>query len=139
MGTYLVIVYPDIGKSTIAAARSIPREWFDATGAYNWGIPRASKLVQAHKDLSICALADNQELLYDSFDVIFLLLLDETMLEHRTELRTTTDYNKNHDEMSDILTMHRHFEQNLLHTATTAINVRKPTNDVVDAIIHLSV
>ncbi len=122
----------------IPIPRPVPRGWFDTTGAYNWDILRVTTLLQKDDDVYICALADNQESFYDAFDKIFLLLLDEPLLQHRIELRTTTDYGKEHDEMADILLMHRRFESSLLNAGAIPINVQKSLHDVVEEIIRLS-
>jgi hypothetical protein len=120
----------------IALPSPVPRGWFDTTGNYNWDIPRVSALLNAHEDVYICALADNQEILYDVFDCIFLLLLDEVELEKRLFLRTTTNYGKDAGELADILMLHRPFEQSLLNRGAISIDVSKAVPDVVDEILN---
>jgi gluconate kinase len=111
--------------------RPVPRGWF-TTNAYNWDIIRVQQLLDAHDELYICALADNQELLYPSFDKIFLLMLDETVLQQRLAMRTTANYGKDRDELSDILLAHRHFEQSLLAQGAIPINVTASLRDVAN-------
>lgn len=114
----------------------VPRGWFDITGGYNWDIPRVLSLINLRDDIFICALADNQESLYDSFDKVFLLILDETELEKRLRLRTTTNYGKDAGELADILTSHRHFEQSLLARGAIGISVSKAVPEVVNEILQ---
>jgi hypothetical protein len=116
----------------------VPRGWFNDTGQYDWDIPRVLSLINSHEDVYICALADNQEILYDVFDRIFLLILDEAELEKRLRLRTTTNYGKNSGELADILLMHRHFEQSLLERGALGINTEKAVPEVVDEILKRS-
>jgi hypothetical protein len=116
----------------------VPADWFDTTGRYVWDLSRIMKLMQQHDDVYICALADNQEELYGFFDKIFLLLLDETLMRHRLEQRTTTRYGKDSDELSDIMKMHRHFESSLLNAGAVSIHTDKALPDVVSEILKLS-
>jgi len=113
----------------------VPRGWFETTGGYNWDVPRVSALLNSHDDVFICALADNQERLYDLFDAIFLLTLDEVEMEHRLRLRSTTVYGKDLAELADILLHHRHFEQNLLARGAIAIAAKKAIPEVVNQIL----
>jgi 2-phosphoglycerate kinase len=115
----------------------VPAEWFN-TNRYIWDLTRVTQLLQQHEDVYLCALADNQEDMYASFDKIFLLVLDETLMRHRLEQRTTTNYGKNPDELSDIMKMHRHFEASLLNAGAVTINVDKALPDVVSEILSLS-
>jgi hypothetical protein len=113
----------------------VPRGWFSDTGEYNWDVVRVLKLLNSHDDVFICALADNQEQLYQEFDRIFLLLLDETVMEQRLRLRQSTSYGKDHDERADILLNHRHFENNLLEIGATPIQSEHAIPQVVDEIL----
>lgn len=117
----------------------VPRGWFTTTGGYNWDIPRVLSLINSHMNIFICALADNQELLYDQFDKIFLLTLDETELEERLRLRTTTSYGKDFGELADILTAHQHFEQSLIGRGAVEVNVSKAIPEVVTNILQYAV
>jgi hypothetical protein len=119
----------------IPLPQPVPRGWFETIGGYDWNIPRLSEILNSHDDVFICALADNQESLYDTFDKIFLLLLDEVDMEHRLQTRTTTDYGKNSDELADIMQDHRHFEESLLNAGAIAIDVKKAIPEVVDEIL----
>ncbi len=117
----------------------VPRGWFDDVGGYNWDIPRVTQLLDSHDDVYICALADNQEILYDVLDYIFLLTLDEVELEKRLRLRNTTNYGKDAQELADIMTLHRHFEQSLLNAGAIQLNVAKNLPEVVDEILSYQV
>jgi 2-phosphoglycerate kinase len=115
----------------------VPAGWFD-TNRYIWDINQVTQLLQQHDDVYLCALADNQEQMYANFDKIFLLMLDETLMRHRLEQRTTTKYGKDLSELSDIMKMHRHFESSLLNAGAIAVNVDKALPDVVSEILSLS-
>ena len=47
----------------IPLPQPVPRGWFGTTGGYNWDITRVIALLNAHEDIFICALADNQEII----------------------------------------------------------------------------
>lgn len=116
----------------------VPRGWFDTTGSYNWDIPRVIVLLNSHEDVFICALADNQNSLFEYFDKIFVLVLDEVELENRLQQRTTTTYGKDHDELADILVLHKHFEQSLIENGAIAINTHDSVQFVVDELLKLT-
>ncbi len=113
----------------------VPRGWFETTGGYNWDIPHVSVLLSSYDDVFVCALADNQEELYDLFDIIFLLTLDEVEMEHRLRLRSDTTYGKDPHELADILLHHRHFEQSLLAHGAVAVNAAQAIPQVVNEIL----
>lgn len=115
----------------------VPADWFNSY-RYVWDIDRVTQLLGQHDDVYVCALADNQEELYSTFDKIFLLLLDETLMRHRLEWRTTTRYGKDRNELSDIMKMHGHFESSLLNAGAIGINTDKALPDVVSEILKLS-
>jgi hypothetical protein len=113
----------------------VPRDWFDDIGNINWDIPRVTTLLNSHDDVFICALADNQEALYDLFDFIFLLTLDEIEMEQRLRSRTTTNYGKDSGELADIFVNHQHFEQSLRERGAIEISVKPALSEVVNEIL----
>ena len=113
----------------------VPRGWFAETGGNNWDIPRVTKLLVSHDDVFICVLADNQQILYDVFDFIFLLTLDDIEIENRLKSRNSTQYGKNSGELSDIMTFHHHFEQSLLNANAIEIKADKGVIEVTDEIL----
>jgi 2-phosphoglycerate kinase len=123
----------------IPLPQPVPRGWFEVIGGYNWDIPRVTSLLNTHEDVFICALADNQESLYNMFDRIFLLTLNELEMERRLCSRITTDYGKDPGELADILVHHRHFEQSLLNNARaipvdSAHAIPEVVNEILDHI-----
>ena len=113
----------------------VPRHWFDNVGAYDWDTEKIRQLLSAHEDIFICALADNQEQLYTSFDIIFLLLLDEIEMENRLLSRETTSYGKDQGELADILLNHHHFEKSLLDLGAYPINTTHALPEIVNEIL----
>ncbi|HSW80718.1 MAG TPA: AAA family ATPase [Candidatus Saccharimonadales bacterium] len=116
----------------------VPRGWFDKVGNYNWDIPRIANLLASHEDVFLCSLADNQQILYDVFDFIFLLTLDDVELENRLRSRMTTNYGKNSGELSDIMTFHRRFEQSLLNLGAIEIKANRGIIEVTDEILSFT-
>jgi hypothetical protein len=117
----------------------VPASWFQTTGAYIWDVNKVTQLIQQNDDIFICALADNQQDFYDLFDGIILLILDETLMRHRLELRTDTDYGKDPRELSDIMKGHRHFEQSLLEKGALPVDTSSALPEIVDRILSLVV
>jgi hypothetical protein len=113
----------------------VPRNWFENVGAYNWDSGRILRILDEHDDVYICALADNQKELYDSFDILFLLTLDEVDMESRLLSRMTTHYGKDQGELADILMNHRHFEDSLLNLGAHPINTKCALPEIVDEIL----
>ncbi len=122
----------------ISLPSPIPRGWFAEIGGNNWNIPRVTKLLESHDDVFICVLADNQHILYDVFDFIFLLTLDDIEIENRLKSRNSTQYGKNSDELSDIMTFHGHFEQSLLNAGAVEIKADKGVTEVTDEILSIA-
>ncbi len=127
----------DSGKR-IAVPSPVPRGWFDNTGSYNWDVNRVTGLINSFEDIYICALADNQEEFYSLFDKIFILLLDEVELENRLLLRSSTPYGKDKDELTDIMSLHTHFEQSLIEYGAIPINVHPSIDNIVERILNPS-
>jgi len=122
----------------IPLPQPVPRGWFGTTGGYNWDIPRVTELLNTYDDVFICALADNQERLYELFDKIFLLTLDEVEMEQRLRSRNTTSYGKDPGELADILTYHQHFEESLLNgtgAISIPVNAKPDLSEVVNEIL----
>jgi len=116
----------------------VPKGWYDTDAAYNWDAVRLSQLLNSPGDIFICAKAHNQAGFYDKFDRIFVLTLDFTTLIQRLRSRPGQAIGKTDAELSDILTLHEHFEQSLLNHGATPINVAKPLKNVVDEILEFT-
>ncbi|MBL8160061.1 hypothetical protein JNJ66_06420 [Candidatus Saccharibacteria bacterium] len=125
------------GGQRIHLPSPVPAGWFDRVGAYNWNVSRIERLLQQPGEAYFCALADNQPLFYDRFDKIFLLLLDETVMLQRLHSRTERAYGHDRQELSDIMLMHRHFEQSLVARGAVGITTQKALPEVVaDILAH---
>lgn len=119
----------------IVKPSDVPSGWYDTVGAYNWDPIKISKLLDDPKDKFICAKAHNQLDFLDKFRKVFVLTLDETEMIERLRIRPGNAIGKTNSELSDILMLHRHFEQNLLGHNAIKIDVSKHVNDVVDEIL----
>ena len=133
MHDYMQVENRDTGRH-IKQPEKVPAGWFDTVGAYNWDPIKLEKLLQDNEDIFICSKAHNQSEFYSRFDKIFVLTLDFTELIHRLELRNGKTLGKNSDELSDILSLHNHFEQSLLNHGAIIINASKPLSNIVNEI-----
>lgn len=117
--------------------QEVARGWFDTTGAFNWDITRVPKLLSQDKTVFICSLANNMEDLWDKFEKVFVLQLDDVELEQRIRARgkhidTTPEL------LADTLMLRRHFETSLLNRGAVPINAHPATSAIADRIIAQS-
>lgn len=115
-----------------------PRGWYDTVAAYNWDLPRVAQLIDGHDDVFICSLADNMTELRPKFDKMFVLSLDEPLLEQRIRERTSKGPGSDAAQLADVLTLHKHFESSLLNQGAIAINVAAGVPEIVDKILELT-
>lgn len=115
-----------------------PRGWFDNVGAYNWDIPRVSSLLDAHEEVFICSLADNMDALWSRFDKVFVLTLDDLLLEQRIRERTTKGPGDDTTQLADVMMLHRHFENSLIAKGAFKLDVRPGVHELVDRILSIS-
>lgn len=120
----------------IKTPEPVPRGWYSTIGAFNWDTKRIIGLLNTPQDLFICSLAHNQDEFLSLFTHIFVLTLDEILLEQRLRERLGDTIGKTEDELQDILQLHRHFENHLLNQGAIAVNVAPGIPEVVTTILH---
>ena len=134
MHEYMHVENRETGRR-IKQPEKVPAGWYDTIGAYNWDTIKLEKLLQSSEDIFICSKAHNQSDFYNEFDKIFVLSLDFTELIRRLELRSGKAIGKNSDELSDILSLHNHFEQSLTNHGAIKIDASQPLGNIADEIL----
>jgi broad-specificity NMP kinase len=114
------------------------RGWFDTVGSFNWDIPKVLTLLNSSgDDVFICSLADNMNTILTEFDKVFVLTLDDFTLEQRLRHREN-DLSKIPEQLADILTLHKHFEESMAAKKAIVINVSSDIIAVTDHILDLT-
>lgn len=111
-------------------------EWFQA---HQWRVQRERveqlKQDSKTKPIFLCGTASNEEDLWDLFDQVFILHIDEETLKHRILSRTDNDFGKNEHELQEILVRHKESSRKLSLPKVVVIDATKPLEVVVQEIL----
>ncbi len=122
----------------ITPPQPLPRGWYDTVGAYTWNLGKVTRLLAAHEDVFICGLAANQDSLYPFFDLIFVLRLDDVLLEQRLRERETSNYGKEPASLVDIVMQRSSFERKLQELGAVSIDTAAQLPDVAHKILSIT-
>ena len=111
-------------------------EWFKE---HQWRVQRerVEQLKQESKvkPVFLCGTASNEEDLWDLFDQVFVLDIDEQTLKHRILSRTDNDFGKNEHELEEILARHKESSRKLSLPKVTAIDASQPLDSVIQEVL----
>jgi broad-specificity NMP kinase len=111
-------------------------EWFQA---HQWKVQRDRveqlKEKSKNKTIFLCGTASNDEELWDLFDQVFMLHVDEASLKHRIATRKDNDYGKNEYELTKILEKYRNSFHKYDLPKVIVIDASQPLMQVVQTII----
>lgn len=111
-------------------------EWFQA---HQWRVQRerVEQLRQEAKSkpIFLCGTASNEEDLWDLFDQVLILHIDELTLKHRILNREDNDFGKNEHELQEILVRHKNSLHKLNLPKVTAIDATQPLDSVVQEVL----
>jgi broad-specificity NMP kinase len=116
-----------------------PGGWLDR---FAWRIDRAE--VQAlstrmqGETAFLCGSAENEALVWDLFDHMICLVVDNEALRDRLENRTTNAFGKHPEELEAALGWNHAVESTYRRLGATIIDGRRPPQDVADAILAAS-
>lgn len=101
---------------------------------------RRDKLLELEKEANgkpvfLCGTSSNRYEIFEVFDKVFNLVIDEATLRHRLATRTTNDYGKDPETLADILSWHKAGDEDDLPKDVIKIDTTKPVSEVVDEII----
>lgn len=111
------------------------KEWFDR---HEWRVSRDA--VQSLKNESInttiylCGTTTTEHLIWDLFDKVLYLHVDEETLKQRLANRKDNDFGKSEDEMKIILPRYHEAEDALKHLDVTTIDARGTLQETVASI-----
>jgi gluconate kinase len=133
-----------IGKVTKVKAFR-PKEIEGRTAAWyshhDWvmSATRLLELSQQNKgrNIYICGTASNRYELWNMFDRVFCLTIDEQTLRHRLANRTGNEFGKAPDELTNILSWHKSSENEDQAMGAFMIDATKPANEVAEDIIKI--
>lgn len=119
---------------------SLPLGWYDYIGAHNWDPVKISLLLDQPGDIFICSFAHNIASFYKQFKMTFVLTLDDYSLEERLMKRAAITQGhvigKTLEERTDIINLHRHFEQSLVNLGAIKLDATKTTQQLIDEILN---
>ncbi|WP_026529915.1 AAA family ATPase [Haematomicrobium sanguinis] len=86
----------------------------------------------------LCGNCEGEDTVWDLFDRVIVLQIDEATLRHRLETRTGNNYGKHPDELRDVLAWHEGLYENYAKYGATLINATRPLDEVVSGVLALS-
>jgi len=127
-----------VHKHMSAEART--EEW---RKTHAWKVPRSAveKLhaEAANKLIFLSGVVANDfDELWDVFDKVIALTIDETTLRHRITTRTTGDYGKNAHEFASLLAWQKTAMDKYRKRGAVIIDATQPLDRVVDEIIRIT-
>lgn len=107
---------------------------------HTWKAKRedVKKLAREAKDklIFLCGVTSNDaDELWDLFDQVFALTIDEATLRHRVTSRTNNDFGKNPNELADLLRWQRTASEGYKKLGAILIDAAKPLDEVADEIL----
>lgn len=106
---------------------------------HTWKAKRevVEELAKANGDrpVFLCGVtANDADELWDLFDHVFALTLDEATLRHRIQTRTANDFGKNEHEFQTLLEWQRTAAEDYKKLGATLVDATQPLREVVDDI-----
>jgi broad-specificity NMP kinase/5'(3')-deoxyribonucleotidase len=107
---------------------------------YAWKVPRSAveklRAEATHKPVFLSGVVANDvDELWDLFDIVFSLTIDEATLRHRITARTTGDYGKNEHEFASLLAWQKTAATDYKKLGAIMIDATRPIEQVVDDIL----
>lgn len=116
-----------------------PGGWLDR---FAWRINRAEVEALSTRTQGetafLCGSAENEALVWDLFDHMICLVVDNEILRNRLETRTTNAFGKHAEELEAALGWNHEVESTYRRLGATIIDGRRPPQDVADAILAAS-
>lgn len=114
-------------------------EWFKQ---HEWRVSRTAveelKKQAEGRVVYLCGTATTEHLIWDLFDKVLYLQVDEATLRARLANREGNDFGKSEEEVSMILERFREAQEKLQSLDVTMIDATKSLGETVEQIKHLS-
>lgn len=128
--------YNNATNKRVEYPKNPSKEWFEAH-SYRL-IPKAVERLHENaknKLIFLCGTASNEDDLWDLFDQIIFLNIDEETLKKRIARRTNSDYGKTSHELELIMDKYRDDEQKRTRSGVVSVDATKPIGEVVSSIL----
>lgn len=80
----------------------------------------------------------NEGEVWDPFDRVGCLVVDDATVRHRLATRTSNAFGKHPADLERILEWNRELESSYRRAGATIIDGTRPVDEVVDAVLHLA-
>ncbi len=124
-------------STTVPPIEERSPNWFDE---HEWRISRPAiedlKARSEGKNVYLCGTATTENLVWDLFDKVLYLNIDEETLKSRIATRADNDFGKTENELQLILERYKSAKQNLSKLNLTLIDATKPISQVVREVIE---
>jgi len=120
------------------AASERAADWFDR---HEWRISRESivnlkqQALESDQTYYLCGTASTDHLVWDLFDEVYYLSIDQETLAKRIKERKDNDFGKNEKELELILKRHSEMNQKIKTTHHVSINAKEPVDAIVDRLL----
>jgi dephospho-CoA kinase len=113
-----------------------PENWLEEHG---WIIdrPRVERLAELAREQTVflCGSVENEDEVWDLFDTVVCLVLDESTLRERIAARTTNEFGKRPEELEAILKWNPTMETSYRGLGALVVDANQPLADIVDQIL----
>lgn len=119
-----------------------PHDWHDpvvmATAAYRLRRDRVERLHEAARgdDVLLFGTVDNEVDVWDLFDRVVCMVVDDDTLRHRLATRTDNQFGKATHELDAILAWNKSVEENYRRFGAAIVDATGPVNEVADALLR---
>jgi hypothetical protein len=124
------------GQFVVDPPDPVPAGWLDRFG---WLISRAEvEALSARardKTAFLCGSAENEEDVWDLFDLVVCVVVDDDTLRDRLLTRTTNSFGKHPEELAAAMECNDDTESTYRRLGATIIDGRRPLAEVADAIL----
>lgn len=125
------------GQVVVNPPYPVPAGWLDR---FAWRISRAEVAALAarmHDNTAfLCGSAENEVDVWDLFDLVVCVVVDNETLRDRLLTRTTNAFGKHPEELAAVLEHNDGVESTYRRLGATIIDGRRPLAEVTDAILQ---
>jgi len=114
----------------------VPTGWYDTVAKQVWDPVKIYPLLVHPNDIFICSYVHELTNYWHFFDLVFVLTLDDVILEQRLSERHGPKLGKDGVELRDIMKLHRDFERSLVERGAIALNAEHGVHELVDTILN---
>lgn len=122
--------------TTVPPIEQRTKEWF---ANHEWRVLRPAveqlKLQSRDKRVYLCGTATTEDLVWDLFDKVFYLNVDEATLRSRIDTRTDNDFGKTEHELALIIERYEQAQRKLKSLEVAVIDASETVEETVASII----